>query len=163
MVWQQGWVDRTAHVVPGHKADVAILVSATPADSPAKAFAAPTPGKALEHRGLTALPQGPQVEALQIRTSVSTSRRQVLVDLCRLKAGQAYNLQAQALDADGNFPGDSCFVTTGSLTYEPPPRSHRHRDRRASHGPDHFPPATRRDAFDGEALLPPDRSAPHRL
>jgi beta-galactosidase len=103
----QGRVDMTAHVVPGHKADVAILVSATSADSPEKAFVVSTPGKAVKHRGLTgdvlltALPQGPRVDALQIRTSVSTNRWQVLVDLCRLKAGQAYNLQVQALDADG--------------------------------------------------------------
>jgi hypothetical protein len=71
----QGRVDITAHVISGHKADVAILVSATPADSPAKAFATPTPGKARKHRGLTgdvlltAMPQGPQVEALAIRTT----------------------------------------------------------------------------------------------
>jgi beta-galactosidase len=103
----QGRVDITAHVVPGHKADIAILVSATPAASPEKAFAVPAPSNAVRYRGLTgdvfltALPQGPQVEAIGIRTSVSPGRWQVLVDLRGLKAGQAYNLQAQALDAGG--------------------------------------------------------------
>ena len=107
VVNKQGRVDITAHVVPSHKADIAILVSAASAASPEKTFVVPSPSDAVKHRGLigdvllTALPQGPQVEALAIRTSVSTSRWQVLVDLCRLKAGQTYNLQAQALDADG--------------------------------------------------------------
>ena len=103
----QGRVDITARVVPGHRADVAILVSAVSAASPEKAFIVPSRSDALKHRGLTgdvlltALPYGAQVEALAIRTSVSASRWQVLVDLCRLKAGQAYNIQVQALDADG--------------------------------------------------------------
>ena len=70
----QGRVDITAHVVPGHKTDIAILVSAA---SPEKAFVVPSPNDAVKHRGLTgdvlltALPQGPKVEALHIRTSVS--------------------------------------------------------------------------------------------
>ena len=74
---------------------------------PRRRSQSPAPSNAVRYRGLTgdvfltALPQGPQVEAIGIRTSVSPSRWQVLVDLRGLKAGQAYNLQAQALDADG--------------------------------------------------------------
>jgi beta-galactosidase len=103
----QGRVDITPHVVPGHKADIAILVSATSTALPKKPAAAATPDNVVKHRGLigdvllAALPQGPQVEAMAIRTSVSQDRWQVLVDLRGLKAGQAYSLQAQALDADG--------------------------------------------------------------
>ena len=95
----QGRVDITAHVGPGHKADIAILVSAASAASPEKAFATPTPGTAVKHRGLTgdvlltALPQGPQVEAINVRTSISPSRWQVQVDLCGLTAGQTYSLR----------------------------------------------------------------------
>jgi beta-galactosidase len=107
VVHRQGWVDITSQVVPGHKADIAILVSATRAALPEKAAEVPALENVVKHRGLTgdvfltALPQGPQVEALQIRTSTALSRWQVLVDLRGLEAGQVYSVQAQALDADG--------------------------------------------------------------